>query len=90
MSNIELPIDQKNFYSECANILGIVHEFSPKYPHLNRWNHRQLGNGRFPGRGVIRWYASNQIHLAFKAPLITKIFKSKEDCWEYLKTLTNM
>jgi hypothetical protein len=48
--------EREAFYARCSEILGIPHEYHDPVPRRNRWNTRRLGNGRFPGFGLIQSY----------------------------------
>ncbi len=61
--------DETAFYARCAEILGVEHEYRPwtgRGP--NRWNNRKPGNGRFPGRGTVRYFAPDAIHVCLHSP----------------------
>lgn len=79
-----LPVEQAQFYQQCADILGIKHEFTVRYAKRTRWNHRNPGNGRFSGYGTIRWFSRENIHLAFHSPLVTMTFSSPDECLGWL------
>ena len=75
-------IDEKReFYSKCSQILNIEHEFHVPVPRRTRWNTRRLGNGRYPGFGVIQCYGS-MIRVMSKRG--THIFSSYEEVYSYL------
>lgn len=76
--------DKKTFYEECGKILGIAHEYSIPAYRRNRWTARQIGNGRYPGFGLIQCFGSC-IRVVSKSG--TKIFYSYEDVYEYLRGL---
>lgn len=46
--------EKEAFYIKCSEILGIEHEYNTPVPRRTRWNTRLIGNGRFPGFGLIR------------------------------------
>ena len=76
--------EQKAFYAQCSEILGIEHEWNDPVPRRTRWNTRFLGNGRFKGFGLIRCYAS-QVMITSKQG--TKMFPSAEAVYEYLNKI---
>lgn len=49
---------QEAFYKRCADILNIPHTYNAPV-RRNRWTNRRLGNGRFPGFGLIRCYGTS-------------------------------
>lgn len=75
--------EKKEFYTQCGEILGIEHDWNTPVARRTRWNARFLGNGRYPGFGLIRVYGS-QIMVTTKQG--TKMFKTAEEVYEYLRT----
>lgn len=47
--------EREEFYAQCSKLLGIPHEYRDPV-RRTRWNARRLGNGRFPGFGLIQSY----------------------------------
>lgn len=78
-------IDEKReFYETCAKILEIDHEFKDPVRIRTRWNTRFLGNGRYPGFGLVQCFGSS-VRVVSKHG--TKIFKTYEETYEYLKRI---
>jgi hypothetical protein len=75
--------EKKEFYARCGEILGIEHKWNDPVPRRNRWNTRLIGNGRFPGYGLIRCYG-RQIMVTSKHG--TKMFDNAETVYDFLKT----
>lgn len=75
------------FYDKCAALLGTTHEYHDPV-RRTRWNNRRLGNGRFPGRGVIRPYGPHCIHVMLSNPVVMRTFASVDALFEFLETLT--
>lgn len=77
------------FYSRCAEILGIDHQYQPwigRPP--NRWNNRSPGNGRFGGFGAIRRFSPNYIHICLRYPVcINQICDSEDEAFKLLVSL---
>ena len=73
---------EQDFYSNCAKILHIDHEYTIPYRIRSRWTARILGNGRFPGFGVIRFHSSSCITVICKKG--TKVFESVEEVYDFL------
>jgi hypothetical protein len=73
--------EKREFYDNCAKILKIEHTFNEPVPRRNRWNTRRLGNGRYPGFGLVQCFGS-YIRVISKAG--TKIFKTYEEVYIYL------
>ena len=87
-----MKIDE--FYRECEDILGVKTKYKEqklynkvdretgeiyKVPtRATRWGGREPGNGRFPGRGMIRVFGST-IHVSLRDPVVSGIFSSFED-----------
>ena len=74
--------EKEYFYNECSKILNIEHSFNIPVKRRNRWNTRNLGNGRFPGFGLIRCFGSI-ILITNKNG--TYKFNTYEDVYEYLR-----
>lgn len=55
--------EREEFYAECSRILGIAHEYHDPYSRRTRWNTRRLGNGRFPGFGLIQCFGPGGIRV---------------------------
>jgi hypothetical protein len=51
--------EKKAFYARCGEILGIEHEWNDPVPRRTRWNNRFLGNGRYPGFGMVRCFGQS-------------------------------
>lgn len=75
---------RKQFYDTCAEILDIVHEYHEPVPKRTRWNTRKLGNGRFPGFGLVQCFGSCIRVVSKKG---TKIFYEYDKVYEYLKEI---
>ena len=75
--------EKEKFYDECSKILGIHHNFSEPVKRRNRWNTRKLGNGRYPGFGLIQCFGSFVRVVSKKDG--TKIFKNYDHVYDYLK-----
>lgn len=76
--------DKKEFYERCSAILGIVHEYNTPVPRRNRWNARRLGNGRYPGFGLVQCYGSSARVISKHG---TRMFNSYEEVYEYLQVV---
>jgi hypothetical protein len=76
----------EEFYAECAAILDCTHEGEPfAYRKRTRWNNRKPGQGRFPGRGIIRVFGS-QVHIALTWPQpVSKIIEGREQALTFLR-----
>lgn len=79
--------EKREFYDNCAKILDIEHEFNEPVPRRNRWNTRRLGNGRYPGFGLIQCFGSS-VRIMSKHG--TKIFKTYEEVYDYLQKLVDI
>lgn len=79
-------IDEKqHFYQTCADILDIPHTFNDPVPRRNRWNARRLGNGRYPGFGLVQCFGS-KIRVISRHG--TKMFDDYEQVYQYLKKIS--
>lgn len=73
--------EKRAFYEKCAEILNIDHEFNEPVRRRTRWNTRRLGNGRFPGFGLVQCFGGN-VRVVSKDG--TKMFSCYEDVYNYL------
>lgn len=76
---------QEEFYKNCSEILGIEHNYQTPVKYRNRWNTRKLGNGRFPGYGLIQCFGNN-VRVINKQG--TFWFKSYEEVYALLEKST--
>lgn len=60
-------MDKREFYAAVAAILGVEDTFVEKLPYKRRWGQRSLGNGRYEGFGIVRWFGPTCIHVATPA-----------------------
>ena len=74
--------EKEAFYARCGEILGIEHNWNTPVKRRNRWNARRIGNGRFPGYGLIRVYG-DQVMVTNKQG--TKMYKSAEEVLQMLE-----
>jgi len=74
--------EKEAFYAQCGEILGIEHNWNAPVKRRNRWNARRIGNGRFPGYGLIRVYG-NQVMVTNKQG--TKMYKSADEVLRMLE-----
>lgn len=56
-------MNKEEFYAAVAALLGVENTYKEKLPYKRRWT-RGLGNGRYEGYGIVRWFGSNCIHIA--------------------------
>ena len=76
--------EKRAFYERCGEILGIAHVYNKPVPRRNRWNNRRLGNGRFPGFGLIQCYGNGARVVSRHG---TRMFYTYETVYEYLLLL---
>ena len=90
----------EDFYGSCAEILGTEHEFRDHIPRPKmsrtgeiytpstantRWN-RPLGNGRFPGFGMIRLFWPETVQIQLSRPKAISItIEGREKALDYLR-----
>ena len=76
------------FFEKCAQLLGVAHEGQPfQYAYRTRWNNRVAGQGRFPGRGVIRRFSDKQILVSLRDPRVHQVFESENAVIQFLTKL---
>lgn len=78
--------EKREFYTRCGELLGIEHNYNVPVPRRNRWNTRRLGNGRYPGFGLIHCYGTTVRVISRHG---TRMFSSYEAVYEYLLTTVN-
>lgn len=80
MNLTEDQISQHAFYQAVSQLLQCEHEYDPWiYGHRTRWNHRRLGNGRYPAHGMVRRYSSTLIHVSLRIPPLNGCYTSESD-----------
>lgn len=85
MEKDRLAVEER-FYQKCAELLGVEHTYTVPFSYKTRWNQRQAGNGRFPGRGLIRMYQTDLIHVVLNNPVVvSRRFTSEQDVLDFLK-----
>lgn len=76
---------EQDFYNRVAEILHIDYNYIVPFYKKTRWNARCLGNGRFPGYGLIRMYGPNLIHVVLHNPIrVNQHFIDMEECIKFL------
>jgi hypothetical protein len=73
--------EKKEFYERCSIILGIEHVYNTPVPRRNRWNTRRLGNGRYPGFGLVQCFGNGARVMSKNG---TRMFDSYDAVYEYL------
>jgi hypothetical protein len=79
--------EKEEFYANCSTILGIPHLFHDPVPRRTRWNSRFLGNGRYPGFGLVQCFGSS-VRVMSKHG--TRVFKTYEETYDYLKKVVDI
>lgn len=75
--------EKRVFYERCSEILGIEHVYNTPVRRRNRWNTRRLGNGRYPGFGLIQCFGNGARVMSRHG---TRMFNSYDAVYEYLLT----
>jgi hypothetical protein len=75
--------EKRAFYERCSEILGIEHVYNTPVPRRTRWNTRRLGNGRYPGFGLVQCFGSTVRVVSRHG---TQMFDSYDAVYEYLLT----
>ena len=76
--------EKEEFYSKCAEILNIPHEFVVPVPKRTRWNARRNGNGRYPSFGLVQCFGST-VRVVSKRG--TRMFNSYDEVYKYLEEI---
>lgn len=74
--------EKREFYERVSEILNIEHDFHDPLKRRTRWNTRNLGNGRFPGFGLVQCFGST-VRVVSKSG--TRMFDDYEKVYDYLK-----
>lgn len=89
-------MEAEEFYGKVAEMLGVPHQFRPLGPthfvdrdgqtryrmkRTGRWFGRDPGNGRFPGRGLVRMFGRNVL-VALVDPRLHGSYRSPEEALE--------
>ena len=78
---------EQGFYQQCAALLDCgeyaytewLDRTRTGYKRKTRWNNRAAGNGCFPGKGLVRMFAPNLIHISLHNPRMNGVYSSAED-----------
>lgn len=73
--------ERRRFYGRVAQILNIEHEYHDPV-RRTRWTKRNLGNGRFPGFGLVQCFGST-VRVVSKAG--TRMFATYDEVYSYLE-----
>lgn len=78
----------KNFYEQCAELLGTTHDGEPfPYYKRTRWNNRKAGQGRYPSYGLIRKFG-DVIHVCLHHPVShNKVYNTEDEVLDFLRSL---
>lgn len=74
----------EEFYTRCSEILGVEHNYNKPVFKRTRWNNRILGNGRFPGFGLIRCFG---VKVMITSKSGTELKDSKDEAILYLQSM---
>lgn len=75
--------ERREFYDKCSRILNIDHDYHDPVRRRTRWNTRNLGNGRYPGFGLVQCFG---VSVRVVSKQGTKMFSTYEEVYDYLKT----
>jgi hypothetical protein len=79
---------EQDFYNRVAEILHTDYNYTVPYYRKTRWNARLLGNGRFPGYGIIRMHGPNMINVMLNHPeRVSRFFTSTDEIYDFLKIM---
>lgn len=78
--------EKKAFYARCGKILGIKHNWNTPVKKRTRWNTRRIGNGRFPGYGLIRVYGDSIMVINRQG---SKMYSKAEEVYQMLEEEKN-
>lgn len=75
--------EREEFYLKVSEILNIPHQYTTPVKRRNRWTARRLGNGRFPGYGLIQCFGG-QVRVMRRGHE-TRWFQSYQDVYDMLE-----
>ena len=78
---------KKEFYARCGEILGMEHDWQEPVKRRTRWNTRNLGNGRYPGFGLVQCFGPVTFRVVSKQG--TRMFSSPDEVYAYLEEKTS-
>lgn len=78
--------EREEFYQRCSEILGIEHEYHVPVARRTRWNTRNLGNGRFPGYGLIQCFGGQVRVMRQGHP--TRWYRTYDEVYQLLEETT--
>lgn len=84
--NMKTLEEKKEFYEKCSEILNIHHEYNDPVIRRNRWNTRRIGNGRYPGFGLVQCFG-HTIRVVSKQG--TKMFATYQEVYDYLNNFVD-
>lgn len=76
--------EKKLFYTRCSEILGIENQYNTPAPRRTRWNNRNIGNGRYPGFGLVQCFGHTTRVISKNG---TRIFNTYDEVYLYLSQL---
>lgn len=80
----------QEFYQACGEILGVEHVGQPfPYEKRTRWNNRNPGRGRYAGKGIIRAFGPNCVHIALHNPKLNGTFFGLQSAMMAVKNAVN-
>ena len=78
---------EQEFYAKCSELLNVKHKYYKPVPRRTRWNTRLIGNGRYPGFGVIRIFSKTNIYVMSHKGCQT--YTNEEEVYAVLKGSRN-
>lgn len=75
-----MAMTSTELYEQIGQMLGTGHETLIRGPYFRRtrWNNREAGNGRYPGHGLVRYYAEDHIVITFRSGDISGRYHTPE------------
>jgi hypothetical protein len=81
---------EDGFYLTIGELLGCETKYQPSpYYKKTRWNNRTAGNGCYEGRGIVRRFSSENIHVQLRIPKLTGTYKTPESAITAIKESLN-
>jgi hypothetical protein len=80
--------DKESFLFECEKLLGVCQADGVTIGR-GRWR-RGAGRGRFPEKGVVRWFSKSLIQMCLINPQLNKVYSNPNIAIQELTEYTNI
>ncbi len=82
-------MDKEEFYRSLDELFEVTtYREPPKY--YRRWGQRNLGNGRYEGRGLVRWFGPSTIQVHLTDPVLRGSYTDGEEALSAIRKAMTM